>query len=300
MHHSHKGVLFVCIALALMAFTPPNHEQLTRAAYIHKYLRLAEEVHIAYGIPVSVCLAQSMHESKTGNSELATEAFNFFGMKCKDVGEVGYMKFDDEARESCFRKYTCADSAFHDYGRRIGTNSIYHEAQSLRAQGITDAQTWVVAIAGAGYATDTLYVQKILQIIEKQQLTKYDQVRPGHYEPLHNGAINTSSALDMTADSGSQTDFSDLDLEEIETAFADSVAAVITTTAVIAHRPASGVASTQNVGADLRLLPAPVPQLLHASPEPNAGEVRMYVSPPMMHPVRMKMRKWAVADKTVR
>ncbi len=54
-------------------------------AYVEKYKDIAISEMNKYGIPASIKLAQALLESGNGNSYLATEANNHFGIKCGGV-----------------------------------------------------------------------------------------------------------------------------------------------------------------------------------------------------------------------
>ena len=78
--------------------------------YIDRYNELAIiEMHRS-GIPASIILAQGLHESQNGFSDLAVKANNHFGIKCKSYwqGASYYHKDDDYKNgkliKSCFFK----------------------------------------------------------------------------------------------------------------------------------------------------------------------------------------------------
>ena len=56
-------------------------------------------------IPASITLAQGILESGCGNSELARNANNHFGIKCKPEWMGVKYYYDDDAKQECFRKY---------------------------------------------------------------------------------------------------------------------------------------------------------------------------------------------------
>ena len=81
-----KNLRQIVLTFALLAVTTASAEgqqKLTREAYIQKYKPLAVEQMDIYGIPASIKLAQALFESDNGNSRLAREANNHFGIKCK-------------------------------------------------------------------------------------------------------------------------------------------------------------------------------------------------------------------------
>jgi len=146
--------------------------------YINEFSSIAESEMMRVGIPASIKLAQGLLESNWGHSTLATQANNHFGIKCgsKWVGKEMYRGDDDYGRDgklmqSCFRAY---DSAFESY--------MAHSDFLLRKRyaGLFDLSTldyagWAHGLKNAGYATDPKYPQKLIQIIEKYELHKFDK-----------------------------------------------------------------------------------------------------------------------------
>jgi Mannosyl-glycoprotein endo-beta-N-acetylglucosaminidase len=177
-----RGSGFLFFVFLLSSFSKSTPTKLSPAAFINQNLAHAKMVNDLYGIPISVCLGQSMHESGSGNSYLVVEGQNFFGMKCKEPGEVGIYHQDDEVNKSCFRIYECAAQSFMDYGGRLGTHKYYAPLQKLIDNNETDHRVWLRTILDCGYATDTNYVHAVSKLIEANQLTKYD--KPVDKDPL--------------------------------------------------------------------------------------------------------------------
>lgn len=136
--------------------------------YIGLYSGIAKDEMVKYGIPASITLAQGILESGIGKSELAVKANNHFGIKChKDwQGERAYRTGDTE----CFRKYTHPLFSFEDHSLFL-KRSRYDFLFSLRKD---DYAAWAKGLRAAGYATDRKYPEKLINIIEKYQLDKYD------------------------------------------------------------------------------------------------------------------------------
>jgi flagellum-specific peptidoglycan hydrolase FlgJ len=71
--------------------------------YILKYSTIAKAEMKRVGIPASITIAQGILESNFGNSELAKNANNHFGIKChSDWKGKGYY-MDDDKKNECFR-----------------------------------------------------------------------------------------------------------------------------------------------------------------------------------------------------
>ena len=83
--------------------------------YIHRFKTIAIEEMNKNGIPASIKLAQGLLESGNGNSTLAIEANNHFGIKC-NIGWTGRtMLRDDDAKDECFRVYNNPEESFRDH-----------------------------------------------------------------------------------------------------------------------------------------------------------------------------------------
>lgn len=149
-------------------------KRISRAAYIEMWKHEAMLQMSEHGIPASITLAQAILESGDGNSRLAREANNHFGIKCHDwQGKKIY--HDDDARKECFRKYNNARESFEDHSVFL-KRSRYLFLYELKP---TDYEGWAKGLKKAGYATNPKYPELLIRIIEENQLSKYDTAKPG-------------------------------------------------------------------------------------------------------------------------
>ena len=141
--------------------------------YIETYKDVAQSNMKKYGIPASIILGQAILESGAGTAILSEQANNHFGIKChKDwLGES--VKYDDDAIAECFRKYFNASDSFRDHALFLTAGSRYSSLFKLEK---TDYMAWAKGLKAAGYATDVQYPTKLIGIIERFQLYKYDGV----------------------------------------------------------------------------------------------------------------------------
>ena len=141
--------------------------------YIETYKDVAQSNMKKYGIPASIILGQAILESGAGTAILSEQANNHFGIKChKDwLGES--VKYDDDAIAECFRKYFNASDSFRDHALFLTAGSRYSSLFKLEK---TDYKAWAKGLKAAGYATDAQYPTKLIGIIERFQLYKYDGV----------------------------------------------------------------------------------------------------------------------------
>ena len=152
-------------------------------SYINSFKDIAiAEMHRS-GIPASIKLAQGLLESNWGRSELAKVANNHFGIKCGGAWDGGtfYKKDDDRNKHgklipSCFRAFPNAESSYIAHSEFLtnrGRDSRYH---FLFDYDLTDYKSWAKGLLKAGYATDKKYPKKLIQIIEKYNLSQYDNI----------------------------------------------------------------------------------------------------------------------------
>lgn len=142
------------------------------AAYIAQYSDMAVEQMKKYGIPASITLAQGLLESDAGRSSLTTKCNNHFGIKCHSDWKGSKMYHDDDARQECFRCYRNAQESFSDHSLFLVNGARY---QSLFKLGSSDYKGWAKGLKAAGYATSPTYASKLVEIIERYGLDRFDR-----------------------------------------------------------------------------------------------------------------------------
>ena len=143
----------------------------TPLEYISYFKTVAiNEMHL-YGIPASITLAQGILESGSGKGRLARQANNHFGIKChKWTGDKIYHD-DDEAQE-CFRKYKDPNTSYRDHSEFLANKQRYAGLFKLK---LNDYKGWAKGLRKAGYATDPKYPKKLISLIERYGLYKFDE-----------------------------------------------------------------------------------------------------------------------------
>ena len=137
-------------------------------AYIDRYKAIAIEQEKIYGIPAPITLAQGILESGAGQSELAKEANNHFGIKALGSWSGGiYHAWDDEPTQSKFRIYGSVEDSYEDHSKLIKNNNRY---QSLFGYSVFDYRNWAIGLQRAGYATSTQYAKALIGYIDAYQL----------------------------------------------------------------------------------------------------------------------------------
>jgi LysM repeat protein len=122
------------------------------------------------GIPASIILAQACLESGDGNSTIAREGNNHFGIKCHNwKGES--IRHDDDEKNECFRKYKKVEDSFKDHSDFIRYRDRYASLFNLNMK---DYKSWAIGLKKAGYATNPKYAEQLINIIEEYKLYQYD------------------------------------------------------------------------------------------------------------------------------
>lgn len=140
--------------------------------YISTFSELAQSEMEAYGIPASITLAQGILESGAGRGALARKTNNHFGIKCHKGWYGEYELHDDDEKGECFRKYVHPMLSYRDHSEFLASRARYAFLFDYRR---TDYKKWAKGLRTAGYATDKKYPQKLIFLIEKYQLYKYDK-----------------------------------------------------------------------------------------------------------------------------
>ena len=148
-----------------------DHKKYTPDDYIAIYHKTATVMMKKNGIPASIILAQGILESANGNSELARNANNHFGIKCTNDWTGKTYTMDDDRKNECFRRYPNPEASYKDHSDFLKRKR-YVQLFDL---GSDDYKGWAKGLKKAGYATNPKYPQLLIGIIEKYKLYKYDR-----------------------------------------------------------------------------------------------------------------------------
>ena len=170
-------ILLLCSSLDLPG--QPDGERLTAEQYIEQWKEVAVRKMKEHGIPASITLAQGLLESGNGNSKLAREANNHFGIKCTPDWTGGKSYHDDDKKDDCFRKYKDAAQSYEDHAKFL-QKPRYASLFELKP---TDYEGWARGLKKAGYATDPAYPQKLISLIERYRLNDLDRGVDVTYKP---------------------------------------------------------------------------------------------------------------------
>src|SRR5450631_4342695 len=168
-------LLLLIFMLGMTQLLPAqNPDQVNAYINTYKFLAIAEMQRT--GVPASIILAQGIHETSAGTSDLVVASNNHFGIKCKTgwTGPVVY--HDDDARGECFRSYAAAQDSYRDHSDYLSQTPRYSFLFKLNPE---DYESWAYGLKKAGYATNSRYSQILIQLIEDYDLQKYSLIALG-------------------------------------------------------------------------------------------------------------------------
>lgn len=144
--------------------------------YAEKYAEFAMEQMRKYGIPASVTLAQGILESSNGQSRLALNENNHFGIKATPgwIAQGGkYGIYTDDKPNERFCSYDSVGDSYEHHSKFLVENKRYAGCFALAPD---DYKGWTEGLAKAGYASGSNYAQSLQKIIEDNGLQKYDRM----------------------------------------------------------------------------------------------------------------------------
>ena len=174
-----RFLLSIFIVVTATNYAAAQAKPMSKKDYIEKYKELAISEMERSGIPASISLAQGIVESSAGNSRLARESNNHFGIKCKTdwTGETFYIEDDDydakgNIMKSCFRKYPRAEESYLDHTDYLMNTLRY---QSLFEYESTDYENWAQGLKKLGYATNPQYADMLVRTVKENDLGQFDR-----------------------------------------------------------------------------------------------------------------------------
>lgn len=166
-------ILFLLVVADFFAFSQNTQKKKETLDYIERYKDIAMEEMQKDKIPASITLAQGILESGNGQSKLAKQGNNHFGIKCHSDWKGKRMHQDDDAPNECFRVYDNAEDSYRDHSKFLKNGTRY---KSLFDLSITDYKGWAKGLKKAGYATLPTYATVLINLIETYDLQQYDQM----------------------------------------------------------------------------------------------------------------------------
>ena len=166
-----KGIgayITICV-LSVNAFNATANV-ITQKEYIDRWKNEAVSQMQLYQIPASITMAQAILESSSGNSKLAREGKNHFGIKCHSWNGKT-MSLDDDKSNECFRVYERVEDSYEDHSLFLKKQKRYAHLFQLAT---TDYVAWAKGLKASGYAINPNYAELLIELIEKQNLAVLD------------------------------------------------------------------------------------------------------------------------------
>jgi hypothetical protein len=172
--------MLVWVGLVVAAERAPAQISTNGVVYVNTYKRLAMAEMQRSGIPAAITLAQGLHESEAGTSELVRNSNNHFGIKCKEDWKGQVVYHDDDSRGECFRSYAKAEDSYRDHSDFLRRSSRYAFLFNLDP---ADYEGWAYGLRKAGYATNIRYSQILIKLIKDYNLQQYTLIGMGKIQP---------------------------------------------------------------------------------------------------------------------
>ena len=177
--YSRLGDLALKVTTALGGSSEPAPAS-DPEAFIKKIAPLVQKIAPNYGLKCnSAIIAQACLESGYGTSAKAKK-HNYFGLKYRE-GRVSCHSgtFTDTSKEqNADGSYKTISAQWYAFGSMEdgveGYCQFVNIANYKALKGVTNPKTYLNAIKAAGYATAIDYVDRVMAVIERYNLTKYD------------------------------------------------------------------------------------------------------------------------------
>ncbi len=140
--------------------------------YILTYYPIAVEQMVRHNIPASITLAQGLLESGAGNSKLSRSSNNHFGIKADKSWKGKRTSSMDNGKLCYFRKYNSVRDSYEDHSMFLVNRQRYASLFKLKK---SDYKGWAKGLKKAGYAEDPAYPTKLINLIERYGLQRYDE-----------------------------------------------------------------------------------------------------------------------------
>lgn len=149
-----------------------------KTEFIQSMAPKAKEIQANYGILPSVNMGQAILESDWGTSDLSEISNNYYGIKQGGVSEVystkEYIGNEEITVDASFAVYDSLEDSMEAYAQLLTNGTTWNNdlyAEVINADNYIDA---AYALQKSGYATDPNYANKLISVIEDNQLRRYD------------------------------------------------------------------------------------------------------------------------------
>ena len=193
---NYKGLVIVWVLLVAGTVNLRAQMSANGVIYVNTYKVIAMAEMQRSGIPAAIILAQGLHETEAGTSELVKQSNNHFGIKCKDDWKGQVVYHDDDSRQECFRSYASAADSYKDHSEFLRRSNRY---AFLFDMDPTDYEGWAYGLRKAGYATNIRYSQILIKLIKDYNLQQYSLIAMGKMKPADEVVLTMPGVAPVTA-----------------------------------------------------------------------------------------------------
>jgi len=186
-------ILLVIVAMFVLSFfgyrryvqykseTQVEAVQQEHSTFVKKIAPYAVDLGKQYGVLPSITIAQAILESDWGTSTLASQYNNYFGIKGSDPANTKVLQTKEYTNNQWvtingrFRVYSDFRESMKDHTKLLVDGTTWNSQQYQQVIQSKDYIDAAVALQTDGYATDPGYTSKIIRIIQKYNLKKYDE-----------------------------------------------------------------------------------------------------------------------------
>jgi flagellum-specific peptidoglycan hydrolase FlgJ len=191
-------------------------------SYIERFKNIAISEMNGSGIPASITLAQGILESGNGNSRLAKEANNHFGIKCSTEWKGETILQDDDNKDDCFRVYQSPEESFRDHTEFLKRKR-YAPLFELDKN---DYRGWANGLKTAGYATNPRYAELLISLVERYELSRFDRIENEKDKTIREDKVMKEIALNIPTEKKQETVKSPLVMKIYEVRSGDTLLSV--------------------------------------------------------------------------
>ena len=170
-------------------------------SYIERFKNIDISEMNGSGIPASITLAQGILESGNGNSRLAKEANNHFGIKCSTEWKGETILQDDDNKDDCFRVYQSPEESFRDHTEFLKRKR-YAPLFELDKN---DYRGWANGLKTAGYATNPRYAELLISLVERYDLSRFDRIENEREKTIRENKVMKEIAINIPTEKKQET-----------------------------------------------------------------------------------------------
>ncbi|MBL1227426.1 glycoside hydrolase family 73 protein [Enterococcus sp. BWR-S5] len=157
-----------------------DNKTVSKEEFIERIKPHAQELQASYGVLPSIIIGQGILESNWGQSTLASEYNNLFGIKAYGDQRKVNLETQEYINEvwitiqGDFRVYDTWEESMDDHTMLFVNGVDWDRRLYENVLLANDYKEAANALQTAGYATDPDYASKVIHVIETYKLYKYD------------------------------------------------------------------------------------------------------------------------------